>query len=76
MKNATAYLDNNGNGFVLGGKAQIVPQVYVDRYNQGELEERSVTDFSRVINRTNIGRLMNMAPAHARVTEAGTLIID
>lgn len=73
-----AYLTKDGRGFVLGGDAKVVPQEFREQYNNDELIVRPAFtgEFSRVIDRTQVWRLQNMAPAYARVTEAGTLIIE
>lgn len=68
------YLDGN-EGFMLNGVAHIIPQDYVDRFMNGELEIRGREDFDRVIDRTSKASLINMAPAYARVTENNSLIL-
>jgi len=73
---AKVYVDENGNGFVLGCEATVVPQSFVEQYNRGELEENSVRDYNKVLVRTDRSRLLNKAPAHAEVTNKGTLIIS
>ena len=74
-KEMKVFTDANQEGFALGGNAKVVPQQYVDQYNQGLLKESYLSDYSRVINRLSQGALKNSRPAHVRVTQAGSLIL-
>ena len=75
MENTTIYLNEKNEGFAIGGSARIVPQKYVDTYKT-EMREIPASDFKRIINRTHSGDLINGKPAFARVTEAGSLILE
>jgi len=75
-KNYQVYLDNEGNGFALGSFAQVVPHQFVKAYQNNQLKAYKTRNFERVIDRTRQPDLINKKPAHARVTPAGTLILE
>jgi len=70
------FLDNNNEGFVLGKEAKKIPQKYADVDYKVEMRQAYAHEFNRVIDRTNIAELKSMRPAFARVTDAGSLIIE
>ena len=76
MEKFQIFTDKKNEGFALGGKANIVPQKYVDAYEAGELKKSYSEEYRRVEKRIDDNKLINMAPAHVRITEAGTLIIE
>ena len=69
------YLKDNA-GFALGGPAKTIPREFVNDYKRGNMDEIAPSTFNRVTNLLDKGRLMNGAPAYARITEAGTLILE
>lgn len=71
-----AHIDSEGNGFILGAEAQIIPQSFSDKYNEDKLHARQVGDFRRVIDRSSTADAINMKPIYCRVTKADTLIIE
>jgi len=73
-----AHINDEGEGFVLGGDAKVIPNEYKDSYENKKLEALPVNDgsFAQVIDRTNVASLKNMKPAYARVTDANSLIIE
>lgn len=75
-KGFRVYLDNEGKGFALGSGAQVVPQQYVEAYQNNQFKAYEITDFERVIDRIRQPDLTNMKPAYARVTPACTLILE
>lgn len=73
-----AYINDKGEGFVLGGDAMQIPSDFKEEYYNNKLKVLPVNDgsFDRVIDRTNIAELKSMKPAFARITDANSLIIE
>ena len=63
-------------GFALGGPAKTIPQEFANDYKRGNMDEVAPSTFNRVTNLLDKGRLMNGAPAYARITKAGNLILE
>ena len=81
QKNKESYslhvaLNDKNEGFVLGGPAKTIPQNFKKEYENNKMRVEPVCEQKRVIDRTKIWELKSMKPAFARLTDAGTLIIE
>jgi hypothetical protein len=74
--NVHAYINKDNKGYVLGGPAKTIPQEFKGQHTNKKMAVHPVCEFKRVIDRTNTANLKCMKPAFARVTQAGTLIIE
>jgi hypothetical protein len=75
MKNYSVYLNEDGKGFIHGGKINVIPQSFSSLLR--EVSPRPISDYKVSGMRSiSLGKAMNGAPVYAELTANGILKVS